>query len=179
QAGGQRVKQRLGGVGAVVVAEQDGRLAGVDHERLTAGAVLLARAVEALDRAAVVGAVDPAIADAELEAAETGVVLDRVERPVHLLGVDAVAVLRGADGVCHRGLPFAWGKRKVRARFAPAIRSTTHFSGPARGARGVLHVAGRGGRPRGLAREPQLHVDVRKVALHGSRAEIQPLGDLV
>ena len=67
QAGGQRVQQVLGRVGAGVGAEQDRRLARVDLERLAAGGVLAARGVEALDRRAVVRAVDPAVGGAELE----------------------------------------------------------------------------------------------------------------
>ena len=86
QARGQRVQQVLGRVRAGVGAEQDGRLAGVDRERLGARGVLLAGAVEALDRRAVVGAVDPAVAGAELEARRaSGSALIGVERAVHLL----------------------------------------------------------------------------------------------
>ena len=91
QARGQRVQQGLGRVGAGVDAEQDGRLAGIDGEGLGARGVLLPGAVEALDRGAIVGAVDPVVLDAELKAAERGVGLDGVQRSVHLLGVDAIA----------------------------------------------------------------------------------------
>ena len=62
QAGGERVQEVLGRVRAGVGAEQDGGLARVEQELLGAGGVLAAGAVEALDRRAVVGAVDPAVA---------------------------------------------------------------------------------------------------------------------
>ena len=70
QAAGERVQQVLRRVGRLVVAEQDRRLAGVDLERRLAGGVLLAGAPEAVDRRAGVGAADPAVVDAELEAGE-------------------------------------------------------------------------------------------------------------
>ena len=107
QAGRQRVQQGLGRVRAGVAAEQDRRLAGVERERVRARRVLLAGAVEGLDRRAVVRAVDPAVLGAELEDAERGVGLDRVERAVHLLAVDAVADAvedRGHADLLGRGL---------------------------------------------------------------------------
>src|SRR5207249_7828799 len=70
QAGGERVQQVLGRVGAGVGSQQDRRLARVDVEVLAACGVLAARGVEALDRRAVVGAVDPAVGRAELELRE-------------------------------------------------------------------------------------------------------------
>jgi hypothetical protein len=84
------VQQVLGRVGPGVGAEQDRRLAGVEHELGSAGRVLLVRAVEVPDPAAVMRAADPAVPRPELELRERGVGLDRVERPEHLLGVDAV-----------------------------------------------------------------------------------------
>jgi hypothetical protein len=95
QAGGERVQQVLGRVGAGVGAEQDRRLARVDHERLAASGVFAAGGVEALDRRAVVGAVDPAVGGAELELGQLGLGLDQVERGEHLLRIHAVA-----DRVC-------------------------------------------------------------------------------
>src|SRR4029079_4122644 len=68
QAGGERVQEVLGGVRALVGAEQDGRLAGVDLERGGARDVLAAGRVEALDGRAVVRAADPRVARAETEA---------------------------------------------------------------------------------------------------------------
>jgi hypothetical protein len=85
------VQQVLGRVGAGVGAEQDRRLAGVDHERLAAAGVLAARGIEALDRRAVVGAVDPAVGGAELELRQLRLRRDQVQRGEHLLRVHAVA----------------------------------------------------------------------------------------
>jgi hypothetical protein len=96
------VQQGLGRIGAGVDAEQDGRLAGVERERLSARAVLLPGAVEALDDRAVVGAVDLTVLDPELEAGEGGVGLDGVERSVHLRGVDAVT--DAVEDLGHAGL---------------------------------------------------------------------------
>ena len=92
------MEEVLGGVGARVAAEQDRGLAGVDLERLGARGVLAARGVEALDRRAVVGAVDPAVGDAELERSELGLGLDQVQRAEQLVGVDAVAGRRDGGG---------------------------------------------------------------------------------
>jgi hypothetical protein len=107
QAGGERVQEVLGGVGAGIRAEQDGGLAGVDDERLLARRVLLAGAVELLDRRAVVRAGDPVVAGSELEAAQLRLGLDRVQRPVHLLRVDSIADRVDRRGHCG-GAPWPW-----------------------------------------------------------------------
>ena len=57
---------------ARVAAEQDCRLAGIDHELVSAGSVLLVRGVEVADRRAVVRAVDPAVPRPELEPRQRG-----------------------------------------------------------------------------------------------------------
>jgi hypothetical protein len=93
QAGGERVQQVLGRVWAGVPAEQDRRLARVEPELLAPGRVLAARRVEVLDRRAVVGAVDPAVARPELKLRELGLLGDQVQRGEHLLGVHAVAIV--------------------------------------------------------------------------------------
>ena len=97
QARGERVQQVLGRVGAGVAAEQDRRLAGVDHELVGARRVLLVGCVEVADRGAVVRSVDPPVPRAELELGDRGIGLDCVERPEQLLGVDAVP-----DDLCGR-----------------------------------------------------------------------------
>src|SRR5215218_22284 len=98
QAGGQRVQQVLRGIGAGIRADQDRGLARVDDELLRSRRVLLVRRVEVADRGAVVRPVDPPVPCAELELRERRVVLDGVERPVELRGVDAVADLGLNDG---------------------------------------------------------------------------------
>ena len=90
QAAGQRVEEILGRIGAGVGAEQDRRLARVELELVLARRVFLARAVEAANRRAIVRAVDPAVRRAELELAERRLGLDRVQRPIHDVRVDAV-----------------------------------------------------------------------------------------
>jgi len=106
QAGGERVQEVLRRVRPGVGPEQHRRLARVDEERLAAGRVLAAGAVEALDRRAVVRAVDPAVGGAEGERGERAVGAERVERAEHLLGVDPVADRR--DHLGH-GAPFGAG----------------------------------------------------------------------
>src|SRR5207302_8478129 len=54
--------------------------------------------VEPLDRRSVMGAVDPAVGGAELEAGELGLILDQIQRRKQLLGIHAVA-----DRVGHCG----------------------------------------------------------------------------
>src|SRR5215207_2241865 len=98
QARGQRVQQVLGGVWPGVGAEQDRRLARVELECLAAAGVLAAGGIEALDRRAVVGSVDPAVAGAELELRQLRSCLDQIQRREHLLGIHAVA-----DRACHCG----------------------------------------------------------------------------
>ena len=98
QAGGQRVQQVLGRIRPGVGAKQDRRLAGVDHELGGARGVLLVGRVEIADRGAVVCTLDPAVPRPELEPGERRVVLDRVQRPEQLPGVDAVA---GCCGRAH------------------------------------------------------------------------------
>ena len=100
QAAGKRVQHVLGRIRRLVVPEQHGRLAGIEHERDLARGVLLPGAPEALDGRAAVRPVDPAVRGAELEACERGVGLHGVQRAVHLGGVDAVA---DRSGGCRHG----------------------------------------------------------------------------
>jgi hypothetical protein len=66
--------------------------------------LFLPGAVEPADRAAIVGAADPAVACPELEAGEFRLCLDRVEGGEQGRGVDAVAAVLGGGG--HRAVPF-------------------------------------------------------------------------
>jgi hypothetical protein len=77
-------------LGARVLAKQDGRLVGVDGERLGAGGVFLAGAVEALDRRAAVAAVDPVITRPKLKPRQRGFGGDVVDRCGEAVEVDAV-----------------------------------------------------------------------------------------
>ena len=92
------MQQILGRVGAGVGAEQDRRLARVDHELLAASGVLATRGVEPLDRRSVMRPVDPAVGGAELELRQLRLVLDQIQRGEQLLGIHAVA-----DRVGHCG----------------------------------------------------------------------------
>ena len=78
------------GVGRVVLADEDGRVVGVERERLLVGH-LLHGAVEAVDRRLVVGAADPLVRGAELELGDVVVALHGVDRGEQGRGVDAVA----------------------------------------------------------------------------------------
>ncbi len=98
------MEQVLGRVRPGVLADQDRRLAGVQHELLRPRRVLGVGGVEVADRGAVVRPVDPAVPRPELEPGEGGVGLDRVERAEQLGGVDAVADRLG-DGA-HESPPW-------------------------------------------------------------------------
>jgi hypothetical protein len=86
------VEDELDRVGAAVPAQQHRRLVGVEDEGRAAALVLHPAAVEALDRGAVVAAVDPAVARPELELGEPGIRLDRLNGGEHAGHVDAVHV---------------------------------------------------------------------------------------
>src|SRR5215218_9623214 len=101
QAARERVEEVLRRIRRLVVAEQHGRLGGVDDERLVARRVLCAGAPEAVNGRPTVRAVEPAVADPELEAGGLGLRLEDVERAVHLGGVDAVAKRGGGGGGGH------------------------------------------------------------------------------
>src|SRR5262249_27859415 len=98
--------------GRLVGSEEDGRLVDLHYERLGAGRVLLPGAVEVLDGRAGVSAVDPLVADAELELGQRRIRLDRVDRAEQPVDVDAV------DGVgdLHGDLLRSWpgGSRPMR-----------------------------------------------------------------
>jgi hypothetical protein len=84
------VQQELHRIGAFVVAEQHRRLAIGELERHAAGVVLAPGAVEVADHRAVLAAVDPGIAGAELEPRQAGIRLDRGDRVHGRLDVQAV-----------------------------------------------------------------------------------------
>ena len=90
QAGGQGVQHELDRGRAVVLADQHGRVVGVEGE-LALVRPLLADPEEVVDRAAAVGAGDPLVAGAELEPGSGRGLLHRVERGEQGRGVDAVA----------------------------------------------------------------------------------------
>src|SRR5262249_17116650 len=86
----------------VVLAYQDGRVVGVEHERTLVRA-LLADAEVVRDRAAVVRAADPLVVRAELEPGRLGRLLHRVEGGEEGGGVDTVAHRVAGLGVGHVG----------------------------------------------------------------------------
>ena len=77
-------------LGARFSPSRTGGSSAVHGERLGAGGVFLAGAVEVLDRRAAVAAVDPVVAGAELEPRQRGVGGDGVDRPGQAVEVDAV-----------------------------------------------------------------------------------------
>ena len=86
----QRVQQEFHRIRALVVAEQHRRLAVGELERPAARTVLGTGAVEALDRRAVLAAVDPAVPGPELELRERRVGLQRLHRRHHRIEVEPV-----------------------------------------------------------------------------------------
>jgi hypothetical protein len=71
------VQQELHRGGRVVAADQDRRVIRVEGEGQGAAGVLLACTIEALNRAAIMGAADPLVAGAELELRDFWLRLDR------------------------------------------------------------------------------------------------------
>ena len=90
EAGGQRVQHELHGGRSVVLADQDGGVVGVEDEGPLVGA-FLSDPVVVGDGAAVVGAADPLVVGAELEAGCLGRLLHGVEGGEQGRGVHAVA----------------------------------------------------------------------------------------
>ena len=90
-----------------------------------------------------VGAADPAVVDAELEAGELGLGLEGVERPVDLRGVDAVADRGGGDG--------RHGRKVTGSRLDAGKRPANR-----RGAALTGELPGVGGRPVCCAPMPRL-----------------------
>ena len=133
QARGQRVQQVLGRVRAGVGAEQDRRLARVELERLAAAGVLAAGGVEALDRRAVVGAVDPAVVARNWNCASSGCALIRssvanivsVFTPLRIVSVAVVMpTSSGLVRLVREPCP-----RAARATSAPPPKSVGHVAG--------------------------------------------------
>jgi hypothetical protein len=98
QRGGHAAREsgedELDRVGALIFAEQHGRLVGVEDESLFTFD-FLAGAVEAVDGGLVVAALDPLVAGAELEFGQFGLLLD---------GLDGLAEFGHVDAVEHRFL---------------------------------------------------------------------------
>jgi hypothetical protein len=143
EAGGECRQEQLGRVRAGIRAAEDGRLAGVDVERLGPRGVLLPGAVEAADRPAVVGAGDPLVRDPELEPPEGRVCGNRVESVEELRRVDAVADRVRADGDGLRLL--LPGERPVSS--CGAYRTRRPLIGGWRGANPGLTTTANGGKP--------------------------------
>jgi hypothetical protein len=88
------MQQKLHRIGALVVAEQDRRLAVGELERRGAGAVLAPGAVEVTDHRAVLAAAYPGVAGAKLELREARVRLDRADGIGRRLDIETVHVSR-------------------------------------------------------------------------------------
>mgnify|MGYP001817610389 CR=1 FL=1 len=101
----ERMEQELDRIGALVVAEQNRRLAGRELECLGPRGILLARTVEVADGGAVLAPIDPGVSCTELEPGEALVGLecgDRVDGGLHVEAIEVGRFL-GDSILCGHG----------------------------------------------------------------------------
>src|SRR4029078_3236463 len=89
------VQHKLIRICSLISAEQHPRFVGIEHERCLARRKFVPRAVETLDRRAVVPACHPSILRAKLEGPQVGVLLNGLDHSTHSLSIDAVECCGG------------------------------------------------------------------------------------